>query len=198
MSRRDIPEPIPNPNERTKSWSFIEVTKKNGKWCYRKDNHVRNFDMILRMWVEDPSKRTTEYLSLESQGVAKKQQLKVLILRTTINSHLKQVHGYFLQTVECTVPEAPEYKDWFLKVVKGHKTRRKWCKGYFVLSDLALGTAQILFMQHRWVKKVGEEKRVLEKNVEKMIESGEVSDLLSEDPNTGKFSERTVVFNVRL
>lgn len=182
MSRPEIPEPIPPSNKRTKKWSITELVRHEGEWKFEKTNHIRHYDMILRKWIEDKSQITKEYLSLESQGTKKVHRLDLLLQRTAFDSHLREISAWFKITVECRVPEAPEFEHWYLKVVKSHQTKRKWCKGCFVLNDLALGTAQTMSWTHRWIKRVGEEIKLTQEQASKLIEAGEIADIVEEDP----------------
>lgn len=193
MSRTEIPEPTPNPNERIKKWSIDLLVKHEGEWCFERTHHVRRFDMVLRKWIEDKSKVTVEYVSLESQGIKKSHTLDVLILKEGQDEFLDPKFIYIKRTLQITVPNSPEFTNQYLKVNKGHKTKRKWVRGCFVLSDLALGTAQILNWQHPWIKPIGKREIVDDEEAQRMIDNAEVADLVS--LKKGKISERRVVFN---
>jgi len=201
MSIKEIPQPIPPTNQRIKKTSWMELVRHEDEWKFKKTHHTRNYDMVLRRWVEDKSQIKVEYLTLESQGVLKKQSIKVLVERSGLDPQsIRKLVGYFVVTLVATVPSAPEYEHIYLSVVKGGKRRRRRIDGHFVINDLA-GTMfgnQVLSWNHIWIKRLPKEVRIKPKEAQRMLDSGEIAAILPEDANTGKFSKRKVVFNVRL
>lgn len=201
MSIKEIPDPIPPSNRRIKKWSLMMLVRHDGEWKFEKTNHVRHYDMVLRKWVEDKSQITKEFLSLASQGVKKSHSIKVLVERSGLDPQsIRKIVGYFVVTLIATIPPAPEYEHIYLTVVKGGKRRRRRIDGHFVINDLACTTLgyQILGWNHVWVKRLPKEVRIKPKEARKMLDSGEIATIVPEDVNTGKFSNRKVVFNVRL
>jgi len=196
MSTREIPQPIPPKNERIKTYSVDFLTRHNDEWCFERTHYTREFSVVLRKWMPKPELTRKEYVTLESQGIKKVQRLDVLIQRTAFDSHLREISKWFRITLECRVSNDVQYEHHYLKIVKPHQTKRKWCKGCFVLSDLAIGVGQILSWSHRWISRVGEEKIVTQKEASKLIEAGEIADIVEEDPKKpNQFNKRKCVFH---
>ena len=174
------------------------IKDKTGKWVFKRENKIMEYDIVLRRWIPKPEKTTTDYVSLEERGVLKKQTLKVLIIRSGLDSSIRKIYGYFLVELEASIPTgSPEFEDLFLTITKPSFSKNRRVSGHFILSDLKRGTGQILDFQHPWVRRIGEEKRLTQEQASKLFESGEVACMLSEDAD-GQLDTRKTVFLKKL
>ena len=194
------PQPIPNPNQRIKKQSIEMIVKHEGKWVFRKQNVQYSYDMVLRKWLRDSTKSSVEFIPIAERGVLKKQTLKLLVVREGLDPATVRRHVFY-GVIELTakVPQAPEYQDIFLTVFKAEKHGRRRVAGHFIINDLAENTfgTQKLDFTHIWVSRSKTEKRVTPKQAQKLFDSGEVADIVSEDPD-GNFSPRKIVFKKRI
>lgn len=194
--RTERPQPTPPSNARTRKWSTMIVVRKDGKWVYERTTRVRHFDMVLRQWVEDKSKRTVDYVSLEEMEIRKVQRLDILLVKKMVDPvEIEPISGFFRVTLECRVPESPEWANHYLTITKYEHHRRTDVRGCFILNDLALGTGQILDMNHMWIKQVSKPERITDEEAQKFVADGEIADVLEAPLKHGK-TIRRVVFNV--
>lgn len=195
-----LPTPAPNPNARVKKQFIGMIVKHEGKWMYRK-KHVRyDYDAVLRKWIRDKNKDTVEYTPISELGVLKTQSLKLLVSREGIDpSTVRKIMGFFVVKMQAEVPDAPEYKDVYLTVFKAEKHGRRRVAGHFVINDLAENKFgyQKLEWDSLWITRVGQEKRVTSKEAQRLMETGEVADIISESA-TGEFTEEKWLFNKRI
>jgi hypothetical protein len=200
--RTNVIEPIPPSNQRTKEVSWMTLVKDPEKgWIYKKTFHTKNYDMVLRRWIRDESKTRTEYLSLESRGVSKKQRIKVLVTRTGFDPvNVRNYSKTFIVELEATVPAIEEYEAVFLTVVRGGKRGRRRVDGHFVINDFSgqVFGFQKLDWSSKWIKRLPKEIPVTPKQAQAMLDSGEAAKLFAEGSTGQIVSDKNVVSNVRI
>lgn len=192
---KSITPPPSRADPRVKVYSVDNLVKHQGKWCFERIHYEMHWSSIQMKWIEQKELEKKEYISLEEKGIRKVQTLDILIVREGLDRFLKPIFIYLKVTLKARIPNSPEFENMYLKKIKGHKTRNKWIRGCFILSELDKGTAQILNFQHAWVKRVGKETIVSQDEAQKLMDNAEVADLMTENPKTGKLSSRRIVFN---
>lgn len=187
-SKIEEEQPIPrNPNDRTKIWSWIELVREDGEWKFKKTTHIRSFDMILRRWVEHPEDDQVEYLSLQSRGVKKVQRAKILVARSVPDpTTFETLRAFFLFELEARVPDAPEYEHIYLTTTPYQKNGRNEVRGTIVLNYLNFDSAHIMPWNHHWCKVVGKPVKLTDEEAQKMVEAGEIADVLEKVPKVGE------------
>lgn len=189
----DKPQPIPKPNERTNKWAWITLERHENEWRYKKVSHVEIFDMILRKWIKHPELDKTSYISLEEKGVKKIQTVKILVGRSIPDPETFEVlRAFFLYTLRAQVPDAPEYEHVYLTKTPYEKHGRTTVRGTIQINYLHFATNHPMDWNHYWIKQIGKPRKLTVEEANKMVNAGEIADVLEKPPKAGQYERKCV------
>lgn len=161
------------------------VKNEKGEWQIRKDTTIEGYDSLLGKW--QVIRVETVYELLEKSGLKKKIEFNVVFCRiTTDRESLLDLRAYFIQKMECCVPNIKEYQDVYLTLENNN----------LYASELQVSTIAIsLSFSERenrfssWLSKIGDARRLSNKETLALLKEPNTIGIYEED-REGNFTIR--------
>jgi|GEM_PF-4271059 len=173
---------------KTTAWETLVKDGETDEWQFKREEQILEWDYDQRKYVKK-GKPTTTFLPLEERGLSRSSKMTCLIKRSAISTYdLRPLSATFVQDFVIKVPKIAEFKDVYVKktdpIYERNQTGRKIFRfpAFFMICILGADSQTVSF-GHKWVKRVGKEKKVSLKEGARMIRAKEIGAILIEDPN---------------